>query len=76
VTKLLQGRSVLDVAKKDAEVKALLNKTLGSYSDEYRGNVHRIITGTLDKCVRGGTIPRRHRAERGQDGSTPLPPSR
>jgi integrase len=58
VTKVLQGRSVLDVARMDAEVKALLNKTLGSYSDDYRGNVRRIITGTLDECVRRGTIPR------------------
>ncbi|MDQ2814499.1 MAG: tyrosine-type recombinase/integrase [Actinomycetota bacterium] len=58
VTKLLQDKSVLDVARMDAEVKALLNKTLGSYSDDYRGNVRRIITGTLDECVRKGTIPR------------------
>lgn len=58
VTKVLQGRSVLDVARMDAEVKTLLNKTLGSYSDDYRGNIRRIITGTLDECVRRGTIPR------------------
>jgi len=58
VTKVLQGRSVLDVAKMDAEVKTLLNKTLGSYSDDYRGNVRRIIAGTLDECVRKGIIPR------------------
>jgi integrase len=58
VTKLLQGRSVLDVARLDAEVKTLLNKTLGRYSDDYRGNVRRIIVGTLDECVRKGTIPR------------------
>ena len=58
VTKVLQDKSVLDVAKMDAEVKHLLNKTLGSYSDDYRGNVRRIITGTLDECVRKGTIPR------------------
>jgi hypothetical protein len=58
VRKLLQSRSVLDVAKMDAEVKTLLNKTLGSYSDDYRGNVRRIITGTLDECVRRGTIAR------------------
>jgi integrase len=58
VLRLLQGRSVLDVAKMDAEVKTLLNKTIGSYSDDYRGNVRRIITGTLDECVRRGTIPR------------------
>jgi Phage integrase family len=37
---------------------ALLNKTLGSYSDDYRGNVRRVISGTLDECVRKGTIPR------------------
>jgi hypothetical protein len=43
VAKLLQGRSVLDVAKMDAEVKTLLNKTLGSYSDDYRGNVRRPV---------------------------------
>jgi hypothetical protein len=58
VTKILQGKSVLDVARMDAEVKTLLNKTLGSYSDDYRGNVRRIITGTLDECVRRGVIPR------------------
>jgi hypothetical protein len=58
VTKVLQGKSVLDVARMDAEVKTLLNKTLGSYSDDYRGNVRRIITGTLDECVRKGTLPR------------------
>jgi integrase len=58
VTALLQGRSVLEAATMDAEVKALLNTTLGSYSDDYRGNVRRIITGTLDECVRRGTIPR------------------
>jgi hypothetical protein len=58
VVKVLQGRSVLEVARMDAEVKHLLNKTLGSYSDEVRGNVRRIITGTLDECVRRGTIPR------------------
>ncbi|MDQ2815598.1 MAG: tyrosine-type recombinase/integrase [Actinomycetota bacterium] len=58
VTKLLQDKSVLDVARMDAEVKTLLNKTLGSYSDDYRSTVRRIITGTLDECVRNGTIPR------------------
>jgi integrase len=58
VAKVLQGRSVLDVAKMDAEVKTLLNKTLGGYSDDYRGNVRRIIVGTLDECVRKGVIPR------------------
>jgi integrase len=58
VTKVLQDKSVLDVARMDAEVKTLLNKTLGSYSDDYRGNVRRVITGTLDECVRKGTIPR------------------
>jgi hypothetical protein len=58
VTKLLQGKSVLEVARMDAEVKTLLNKTLGRYSDDYRGNIRRIIRGTLDECVRRGTIPR------------------
>jgi hypothetical protein len=58
VRRLLQGRSVLEVARMDADVKTLLNKTLGSYSDDYRGNVRRIITGTLDECVRRGIIPR------------------
>ncbi|HEY0932793.1 MAG TPA: tyrosine-type recombinase/integrase [Trebonia sp.] len=58
VVKLLQGRSVLDVARMDAEVKTLLNKTLGGYSDEYRGNIRRIITGTLDECVRRGILSR------------------
>jgi hypothetical protein len=46
------------VAKMNAEVKALLNKTLGGYSDDYRGNVRRVIAGTLDECVRKGVIPR------------------
>jgi integrase len=58
VAKLLAGRSVLEVARMDADVKTLLNKTLGTYSDDYRGNVRRIIVGTLDECVRKGTIPR------------------
>jgi integrase len=42
----------------DDEVKHLLNTTLGTYSDDYRGNIRRIITGTLDECVRRGTISR------------------
>jgi hypothetical protein len=58
VTRLLQGKSVLEVAMMDDEVKHLLNKTLGTYSDDYRGVVRRIITGTLDESVRKGTIPR------------------
>jgi hypothetical protein len=58
VAKLLAGRSVLEVARMDAEVKQLLNVTLGGYQDEYRGNVRRIICGTLDECVRRGTLPR------------------
>jgi hypothetical protein len=57
VRRLLQGKSVLEVAKMDAEVKHLLNITLGRYSDDYRDNIRRIITGTLDECVRKGTIP-------------------
>jgi hypothetical protein len=58
VTKLLQDKSVVEVARMDDEVKTLLNITLGTYSDDYRGVVRRIITGTLDECVRKGTIPR------------------
>jgi integrase len=58
VTRLLRGKSVLEVARMDAEVKQLLNTTLGGYQDEYRGNVRRVITGTLDECVRRGTLPR------------------
>jgi hypothetical protein len=58
VTRLLQGKSVLEVARMDDEVKHLLNTTVGAYSDDYRGVVRRIITGTLDECVRKGTIPR------------------
>ena len=37
VTALLRDRTVVDVAKMDAEVKTLLNVTLGHYSDDYRG---------------------------------------
>jgi hypothetical protein len=37
VTKLLQDRSVAEVARMDDEVKTLLNVTLGTYSDDYRG---------------------------------------
>jgi hypothetical protein len=58
VTELLKGRSVLEVATMDDEVACLLNVTLGTYQDEYRGNVRRIITGTLDQCIRKGIIPR------------------
>jgi hypothetical protein len=58
VTALLRDRTVVDVAKMDAEVKVLLNKTLGKYSDDYRGTIRRIITGTLDECVRKGTLAR------------------
>ena len=58
VTRLLKSRSVLEVARMDAEVKELLNVTLGGYQDEYRGNIRRIIVGTLDECVRRGTLPR------------------
>jgi hypothetical protein len=58
VTRLLQGKSVLEVARMDDEVKTLLNTTIGAYSDDYRGVVRRVITGTLDECVRKGTIPR------------------
>jgi len=58
VVKLLTGKSVLEVATMDEEVACLLNTSLGTYQDEYRGNVRRIITGTLDQCVRKGIIPR------------------
>jgi len=58
VQDLLRDRTVIDVAKMDAEVKTLLNVTLGHYSDDYRGNIRRIITGTLDECVRRGTLAR------------------
>jgi hypothetical protein len=58
VAELLKRRSVLEVARMDAEVKQLLNVTLGHYQDEYRGTIRRIIVGTLDECVRRGTLPR------------------
>jgi integrase len=58
VTKLLAARSVLEVARMDAEVKELLNVTLAGYQEVYRGNVRRIIVGTLDECVRRGALPR------------------
>jgi Phage integrase family len=58
VTRLLHDRSVAEAARMDDEVKHLLNITLGTYSDDYRGVVRRIITGTLDECVRKGTISR------------------
>jgi len=58
VVKLLAGRSVLEVARMDAEVRELLNGKLARLSDKYRGNVRRVITGTLDECVRKGVIPR------------------
>jgi hypothetical protein len=49
VTAPLRDRTVVDVAKMGTEVKALLNKTLGGYSDDCRGTIRRIITGTLDE---------------------------
>jgi Phage integrase family len=58
VTKLLTGTSVQDAARMDEDVKTLLNVTLGAYSGNYRGNIRRIIIGTLDDCVRKGLIPR------------------
>ena len=45
---VLPGHLQMDAARMDAEVKTLLNTTLGGYSDDYRGTVRRIITGTLD----------------------------
>jgi hypothetical protein len=58
VVSLLDGKSVLDVATMEDEVTGLLNVTLGHYQDEYRCNVWRVITGTLDQCVRRNLIPR------------------
>jgi len=58
VQDLLRDRTVVDVARMDAEVKTLLNVTLGGYSDDYRGTIRRIITGTLDECVRRGILAR------------------
>jgi hypothetical protein len=58
VLALLTGKSVLDVAVMEDEVTDLLNVTLGGYQDEYRCNVRRVITGTLDTCVRRNLIPR------------------
>jgi hypothetical protein len=58
VTKLLTGKSVLDVARMNDEVKTLVNVTLGHYSDDYRGCIRRVITGTLDECVRQAVIAR------------------
>jgi integrase len=58
VTEALTGKSVLEVAKMRDEVKTLLNKSLATYSDDYRGNIKRIILGTLDECVNAGMIPR------------------
>ena len=49
---------MVDVAKMDAEVKILLNVTLGRYSDDYRGTIRRVITGTLDEAVRKGILAR------------------
>jgi hypothetical protein len=58
VTRLFQDKTVFQAAVMDDEVTKLLNETLGRYSDDYRGNIRRIITGTLDSCVRKGIIPR------------------
>jgi integrase len=58
VTRLLKGKSVLDVATMDEEVTRLLNVTLARYQDVYRGNVRRVIAGALDQAVRTGIIPR------------------
>jgi integrase len=56
-TRLLQGESMLEVARMDDEVTHLLNTTLGGYQDVYRGRIRRIIVGTLDECVRWDTLP-------------------
>ena len=58
VTRLLTGKSVLDVATMDEVVTRLLNVTLAGYQDVYRGNVRRVIAGTLDQAVNKGIIPR------------------
>ena len=58
VTALLRDRTVVEVARMDAEVKVLLNKTLGGYNDNYRRNIRRVITGTLDEAVRKGSLAR------------------
>jgi hypothetical protein len=58
VTGLLQDKSVAQVAVMDEEVTTLLNVTLGHCSGPFRSALRRIITGTLDMCVRKGTIPR------------------
>ena len=57
VTRLLQGKSVLEVARMDAKVKHLLNTTLGRYQDEYRGNAAGSSPAPWT-CVRRGTLPR------------------
>jgi len=54
VTKLLAGKSAAEAARMRSGVQTMLNKTLGHLSDDYRGNVRRIIVGTLDECVRNG----------------------
>jgi len=58
VVALLQGRSVREVAVMEDEVTELLNVTIGGYQDEYRCTVRRVISDTLDQCVRRGMIPR------------------
>ena len=58
VTALLRDRTVVEVARMDAEVKVLLNKTLGGYNDNYRRTIRRVITGTLDEAVRKGMLAR------------------
>jgi hypothetical protein len=58
VVALLQGRSVREVAVMEDEVTELLNVTIGGYQDEYRCTVRRVISDTLDQCVRRGLIPR------------------
>jgi integrase len=58
VTRLLRDRTMVEVARMDAEVKVLLNQTLGSYNDNYRRNIRRVIIGTLDEAVRQGSLAR------------------
>jgi integrase len=58
VTELFEGKSVLEAAMMDEEVRKLLNVTLADRRDAYRRTIRRIIVGTLDEAVRKSTIPR------------------
>jgi hypothetical protein len=58
VTKLLEGVTVIQAARMHDDFNTLLNVTIAHYNDDYRGNIKRIITGTLDEMVRQSVIPR------------------